>query len=200
MGAQSQDTNNNNLRWRGALLLLIVLTFLPEIIILATSILAKMMGCQTGSEVTCTIGPSSAGDIIRNALKAGSFVGFRFSDGLAALWLALACFLVSKGWTRLSSRLLLAFIVTLICAFVPYFGPMLSIGYLVNPNCNPNEGGIGPCMIYGGNIDSVAHDTVRLAWRMIDGAPIALGIFVVYAIVLIGVRFFPKGRTPAPTK
>ena len=63
--------------------MLIVLTFLPEIIILATSILAKMMGCQTGSEVTCTIGPSSAGDIIRNALKAGSFVGFRFSDGLA---------------------------------------------------------------------------------------------------------------------
>ncbi|GKQ51559.1 hypothetical protein [Bradyrhizobium sp. Ce-3] len=179
-------------------MLFVVLTFFPEIIVLATSVVAKLKGCQPSSNVTCEIGPSSAGEIIRSALEAGSFVGLRFSDGLAAIWLTLGCFLIWKGWQRLSSRLLLGLAVSLVCAFVPYFGPMLSIGSLVNPNCNPNEGGIGPCMIYGGNIGFVAHDTVRLAWRIADGAPIALGIFGIFAIVAIGAQIVAR-RATSPT-
>lgn len=184
--------------WGWALLLLIALTFLPEIVVLATSAVAKLKGCQAGSNVTCEIGPSSAGEIIRSALEAGSFVGLRFSDGLAAIWLTLGFFLIWKGWMRLSSRLLLGLAISLVCAFVPYFGPMLSIGSLVNPNCNPNEGGVGPCMIYGGNIGVVAHDTVRLAWRIADGAPIALGIFGIYAIAVIGVQLISRRVAPPP--
>jgi hypothetical protein len=181
-------------RWRAALLLLVALPFVPELVILATSGLARLSGCDAGSDVVCRIGPSSAAAIIRNALEAGSIVGARFGDGLAAVWLAACCVLVTLGWSHLWSRLLLAFVIALVCAFVPYFGPMLSIDHLINPNCLPNEGGVGPCMIYGGNVGSVAHDAVRLGWRIIEGAPVALGIFVVYAVVAFGMYLYSKRK------
>ena len=85
----------------------------------------------------------------------------------------------------LSSRLMLAFSVSLIFAFVPYFGPMLSIGHLVNPNCSPNEGRVGPCVVYGGNVGSVAHDTVFLSWWVFRGAPVALAAFGLYVLFVL---------------
>jgi hypothetical protein len=189
------STNTRQWRWKTALVFLVVLPLIPELVIFATSLLAQILGCTPGSEAVCTIGPGSAAGIIRNALKAGSFLGFRFSDGLAAVWLILGCWLATLGWTRLRSRLLLAFALTMVCAFVPYFGPMLSIDHLINPKCLPNEGGVGPCMIYGGNIGAVAHDTERLVWRIIAGAPIALVIFVVYAITAIWIHLRSRKRT-----
>ncbi len=180
--------------------MLVVLPLLPEIVIFVTSILAQVMGCQPGGETGCAIGPSSAGAIIRKALRAGSLVGSRFGDGLAAVWLALSYLFITLGWTRLSSRLLLAFGASLFCAFVPYFGPMLSIEYLANPKCYPNEGGVGPCIIYGGNIGSVAHDTVRLGWRIIDGAPIALGMLAIYAIIAAGLYLARRKRVAPSTE
>src|SRR5262249_60856939 len=106
-----------------------------------------------------------------------------------------ACYVpVTLGWSRLWSRLLLAFAVSLIYAFAPYFGPGLSIDHLVNENCLPNEGFVGPCRIYGGNVGSIAHDTVRLGWSIIKGAPIAFGVFLAYAAIAIGIHLFSRNR------
>ncbi|MBR1179542.1 hypothetical protein JQ617_36645 [Bradyrhizobium sp. KB893862 SZCCT0404] len=165
-------------------MLLVVLPFLPELVILLTSLFAELWGCRPGSDTGCSIG-SSAAEIIRHALDAGFVVGSRFGDGLAVLWLAACCWLITQGWPRLWSRLLLAFAVSLVCAFVPYFGPMLSISHLVNPKCSPNEGGVGDCIVYGGDVGGVAHQVVGLGWRILEGAPIAIGIFVLYAIVAV---------------
>ena len=49
-------------------------------------------------------------------------------------------------------------------------------------------------MIYGGKVGSVAHDAVRLGWRIVEGAPIALGIFVVYVIVAFGIYLYSKRK------
>jgi len=187
-------------RWRSALMLLVVLPFLPELVIFATSLFAEISGCRPDSTSACEIGSSSAATIIRDALKAASEVGFSFSQGVAAVWLAVGCIFITWGWRRVASRLLLALALSLVCAFVPYFGPMLSIGHLINPNCYPNEGGVGPCMIYGGNVGTVAHDAVRLAWRMADGAPIALGIFIVYTVVTIVMHLREKRRDEQPAR
>ncbi|MCJ9706487.1 MULTISPECIES: hypothetical protein [unclassified Bradyrhizobium] len=178
-------------------MLFVVLPFVPELAILLTSLFAAISGCQPGTDAGCPIG-SSAAEIIRHALEASLLVGSRFGDGLAALWLAACCWLITLGWSRLWIRLLLALAVSLICAFVPYFGPMLSISYLVNPKCSPNEGGVGDCIVYGGDVGSVAHKVVSLGWRIIEGAPIAIGIFVVYAIVaaLIERRSRRQGLRP----
>jgi hypothetical protein len=194
------SANTRRWLWRAALLLLVALPLIPELVIFATSMLAQVLGCTPESEAVCTIWPSSAAAIIRNALKAGSLLGFRFSDGLAAIWLILCYCLVTLGWSRLRSRVLLAFALSMVCAFVPYFGPMLSIDHLINPKCLPNEGGVGPCIIYGGNIGAVAHDTERLVWRVIAGAPIALAIFVVYVTIAFWAYLRSKNRTNRPAR
>lgn len=174
-------------------MLLVLLPFVPEVAILLTSLFAAISGCQPGSDAGCRIG-SSAADIIRHALEASLLVGSRFGDGLAALWLASCCWLITLGWPRLWIRLLLAFAISLICAFVPYFGPMLSISHLVNPRCSPNEGGVGDCIVYGGDVGGVAHKVVSLGWRIIEGAPIAIGIFVVYAIIAVIIELRSRKR------
>lgn len=187
------DGNAHRLRWRAALLLLLALPFLPELVILLTSFFAAISGCHPGSSAPCELGLGSAAEIIRHALTAGYLVGSRFGDGLAALWLASCCGLVTLGWTGLWSRLLLAFAISAVCAFAPYFGPMLSISHLVNPRCTPNEGGVGACIVYGGDLGGVAHQVVGLGWRIIEGAPIAVGIFVAYAIVAVIIHLRARG-------
>jgi hypothetical protein len=183
--------------WKGALLLLVVLPLLPEIVILAATLFAAVIGCHVASETACAVGPSSVGDIIRVALEAGSLVGSKFGDGWVVAWVALCYVLIVQGWARLSRRLLLGLVVSLIFAFLPYFGPILSIEHLANPKCLPNEGAIGPCTMYGGNIGSVAHDAVRLGWRTIDGAPIAFGTFLAFLTFAVGAYLIGR-RSAAP--
>jgi hypothetical protein len=190
-----------HLPWRGALLALVVLPFIPEVLILATSAYAAVVGCQIASEIACAVGPPSASDVIRAALQAAYFIGRKFADGnVVVAWLVLCFLLIVFGWVRLSSRLLLGLAVSLIFAFLPYFGPMLSIGPLENPACNPNEGAVGRCKIYGGNVDSAAHDAVRLGWKIFDGAPFALGTFLIFAIIAIAMHFLAKKPIAPPIK
>lgn len=172
--------------WRIGLLVLFVLPLLPEIVTLTISAIAEVSGCQVDDEKVCAVGPiSSVSSVIHLALRAGFLVGVSFGSGVAAVWLALCYVSIVLGWTGLSSRLMLAFSVSLIFAFVPYFGPMLSIGHLVNPNCSPNEGRVGPCVVYGGNVGSVAHDTVFLSWWVFRGAPVALAAFGLYVLFVL---------------
>jgi hypothetical protein len=182
--------------WRGVLLPIVMLPLLPEIVILATSVHAGAIGCHAGGDSTCEVGPTSASEIIRIALQAAYFIGSKFADDSIVLaWLAVCFVSIILGWAQLSSRLLLGFSISLIFAFLPYFGPLLSIGHLENPKCIPNEGGIPPaCVIYGGDVGNAAHDAVRLGWKSFVGAPVALGAFVLFSIFAICVHFIAKKR------
>jgi hypothetical protein len=185
--------------WRIVLLVLVVLPLIPEIVTLTVSVVAELSGCQVGDETVCAIGPLwSVSHFIRLALNAGFRVGVDFSSGLAVVWLALCYVSITRGWTGLSSRLILAFSVSLLLALVPYLGPMISIGHLENPNCQPNEGGVGPCVIFGGNVGSIVHKNVYLAWQVFKGAPLALGTFGVYVLFLLFARH-ALGRRAAPS-
>jgi hypothetical protein len=174
--------------WRLALLLLVLLPFLPELAIYAATALAKMKGCAVDQKLACLIGPISVSGTIVWALETGLLRGASFSVGIAAAWLGLCYIVVSLGWAHMSSRLLLAFVVTVIFALLPYFGPMLALAHLVNPNCQPNEGGVGPCVIYGGHIGDAAHHAVTEPWLIFIGGPIAFGSFLVYVLVALVVR------------
>jgi hypothetical protein len=186
--------------WRGALLSLILLPLLPEVLIIAASTYAGAVGCQVDSKMACAVGPPSASEVIRTALQAAYFIGSKFADDyIVVAWLASLYLLIFLGWTRLSSRLLLALGASLIFGFLPYFGPMLAIGHLANPNCQPNEGGIPPgCTIYGGDVGNAAHDAVRLGWKFFNGAPVALAAFVVFVILMFGASLVSRRRPRSP--
>ena len=184
--------------WRRLLLVLVLVPLLPEIVVFLVSAVASVAGCKPGGEAVCAAGPVHASDFIALALLAASWIGIAFGFGLAAIWLALCCLAITRGWRRIPHRVLLAFVVCLLFAVIPYFGPMLSILHLVNPQCVPNEGGVGTCILYGGDVGDTANSVVALPWMMFLGAPIALGAFVTYAIVLAGLRHVARRRGPRP--
>lgn len=197
------DTRSNNGRrrslWRGGLLLLVLLPLLPEILILAVSVYAAAVGCQADAGFACAVGPPSASGVIRAALKVAYAVGTKFADdNIVIAWLVCCFLLIILGWSKLASRLLLAFGVTLIFAVLPYFGPILAIGPLVNPKCRPNEGGVPPeCTIYGGDVGSAAHNAVRLGWKFFYGAPVAFVAFVLFVILVLGAHLISRRRAAA---
>jgi hypothetical protein len=185
MATQPYVTSRSHL-WRTALVALVVLPALPEILILATSLIAQLHGCSADDKTACVIGPfPSASSIIHVLLRAGFVVGAGFLSGLAPLWLALCYVAITRGWSNLFSRLALGFMVTLIFAFVPYLGPMDSIGQLLGPHCQPNEGGVGSCRLYGENIGGVANGNVYLASQFFIGAFVAFVAFGLYLLFLL---------------
>jgi hypothetical protein len=188
--------------WRGALLSLVLLPLLPEVLIIVARTYAGVVGCQIDSKLACAVGPPSAAETIRTALQAAYFIGSKFADDSIVLaWLASCYALIILGWTRLSSRLLLSLGASVIFGFLPYFGPILTIAPLANPNCNPNEGGVPPeCIIYGGDVGNAAHDAVRLGWKFFYGAPAALGAFVVFVVVVLGARLVSRRRIASRTQ
>jgi hypothetical protein len=199
MSTESSSSRGRRLE-RGALLALLLLPFLPELLIIATSIYAGAVGCQIDAKMACAVGPPSASEIIRISLHTAYFIGSKFAeDGIVAGWLALCFVLIIFGWSRLSRRLLLAFAASLIFGFLPYFGPMLAIWHLENPYCHPNEGSVGPCKIYGGDVDSAAHDAVRLGWKIFEGAPFAFAAFLVFVVVATIMHLHTRRRiAPSP--
>jgi hypothetical protein len=191
----SQSKERSRRWWRLALLLFVVLPFVPEITILAVTVIANAAGCEAGSKAVCKFGSLSTSSIVGLAVETGMMIGVGSGAGIVAAWLAVCYGFVTLGWSRLVSRLLVALVVSLVFAALPYLSPALSLVPLVNENCRPNEGGVGPCFIYGGDIGSVAHETVTLPWFMAQGALIALGAFVVYVIIAVILRIMPK-RSP----
>jgi hypothetical protein len=149
------------------------------------------------SNKACAIGPLVS-SVIRLALTAGYFVGVTFGSGAVAAWLAVCYVSISRGWTRLLSRLAIAFFVSLIFSFAPYFGPMLSILRLENPYCEPNEGGVGGCAIYGRAIGSIVNSSVVMGWYVFVGAPVALGAFAIYSLFILSVRLATGRRARSP--
>jgi hypothetical protein len=152
------------------------------------------------SSKACAIGPFPVSSIIRIALKAGLFVGDKFGSGVVIVWLALCYVSMTGGWTRFLSRLTLALFVSLIFAFVPYVGPMMSIANLENPLCQPNEASIGPCVMYGGAVGRVVHENIVLGREVVTGGPVAFGAFGLYALFLLIVRVATWARASRSLK
>jgi len=186
-------------RWRLALLVLVVLPFLPELAIYAVGALAKLNGCVADQKQICRIVGVNVGDVLSGLVTAAVFIGTVFVLGLAAVWLVMCYLVIGRGWTGPAARFFLALFATVIFAALPYLAPVLAVAPLANDNCLPNEGG-GPCLIFGGDV-STAHHTVVLPWLLMPGIPIALATAAVYAIVMaiIKARRARASRQPAPS-
>ncbi|MBC9879390.1 hypothetical protein G8O24_18785 [Bradyrhizobium sp. INPA01-394B] len=188
---------SNRYLWRLLSLLLIVIPFLPEIVIVSTAAVAEIMGWD--QKGVCTIYSLPLTKIITFALEAAasSILAVIRTDakwlpvfyaGVSA-WLCLCLITIYLGWASPLSRLLLGFAAALAFAFLPYLGPMLAIASLMNDNCQPNEAGIGSCVVFGGYIGnaeySPVHDAVAIGWLASYGVPLAFGILGIYAIAVI---------------
>jgi hypothetical protein len=185
-------------------LLLVIVPLIPEIAVYGIIGLARVKGCQPDQTDVCLIGAMpvshaigfvlehTAGFIVAQAGSLKFVVGFYFA---AAGWQTACYGALSQGWTRVWSRLLLGFAVALLFVVVPYFGLTIATSYLENENCPPaDEGGFGSCRVFGsyvgGGSYNPMHDAGELGWLALIGAPLALGIFAVYAIwiVVVGIR------------
>ncbi|MDD1537293.1 hypothetical protein C7U89_22960 [Bradyrhizobium sp. WBOS4] len=192
MNAQSKEGPRRRI-WRSALLLFVLVPFLPEIMIAVVSAYAQATGCSAGSEAVCLIGTRPVSDFIRAGLFAAIYIGKWFAAGVVAVWLVACYGAILLGWARLSSRLLMALSLTLIFSFLPYIAPMLSIGPLANLKCSPNEGGVPPgCPIYGGAVGDAAHEAVRLVSAVRDGLPFAVAALFFFVVVAAMLQRFTQ--------
>ncbi|APG12395.1 hypothetical protein M2175_005536 [Bradyrhizobium elkanii] len=170
------------------MLLLVVLPFLPELAISVVGGLAKIDGCVVDQKEVCLIAGVNVSSALSGLITAAVVIGSAFAWlGLAAVWLVMCYLVIVRGWVRLAARLLLALLVTAVFALLPYLAPGFAIAPFTNANCQPNEGGVGTCLIFGGNVGS-AHHTVILQWLIFAGVPIALGTALACAIVIAVVR------------
>ncbi|MET4800586.1 hypothetical protein [Bradyrhizobium sp. LB11.1] len=200
MNAQSIYSSR---RYRLALLLLMIIPFLPEFVILATGASAAFMGWDQRG--LCTFASERASSIIDFVLKVSvSWIVVAVGNQLKWLivfyialttWLCLCLILVSLGWASRLSRLLLGFAVASVLAFLPYFGPWLALASVADENCRTNEAGFGTCVALGGYVWN-AHDTVRIGWLASYGIPLAFGIFGIYAIIVV--FSIPGKKTASP--
>jgi hypothetical protein len=147
--------------WRLSLLVLVILPFLPEVAIYAVMGLAKARGCTLDN--ACRLNGTSLGDFVGAALQAGLFVSFGFGLGLVAVWIVLCCCTITNGWSRLSSRLLIALFVSIIFAGPLYVAPNIALGNLANSQCAAK--GEGSCKVFGAEITATAKDVAYLPYN-----------------------------------
>jgi hypothetical protein len=205
----TEKSRDRSYRWlyRAALLLLLIAAFAPEIVIRATVAIARLKGCELDQENPCLIGTVPVSDIIGWTLQLSArFViaalhssRWWLVHAVIAGWL-IACYVVLiRGWASLLSRLGIGFVVMVISAVLPYFGPMLAIANLSGENCQPNEGGVGACIVFGGYVGdpcaSPVHDAVLLGWEAPYGALLSVAIFAAYTIVVIALRLILAKRS-----
>jgi hypothetical protein len=192
---------------RFALLLLVVIPFVPEIVITTVVALARRKGCVP--DQACRIGSLAVNDIIDWGLRAGAGARVAASDAsLPGFYLAIAgwlvmCYIVlNLGWARVASRLLLGLAVALVFALLPYFGPSLSIASLINEDTCPvnNKGIYDPslCKIFGGKL-SDPDIAARALLDLPHGGLLAIGVFVIYAVVVV-VTGAVSARRPVETE
>jgi len=119
------------LRWwpyRLAFVVFVVLPFLPRIAISAAD---RCLRCLGDGQVC--LAARRVREFSATALQASSRHGY-ISIAVAVGWLVVSYLALSLGWRRrITSWLLLAFAVTLIFAFVPYFMPAREFGITNEP-------------------------------------------------------------------
>lgn len=189
---------------RRLFLFLLLVPLAPILSIWAVATVALVSGCRVDQTTQCVVAWFSVNEIIEATLRVAAasvvelversdrwLLAYNLATGL---WLV-ACLLASvRGWLDTLSRTLLGLLATIVCAFAPYFGPILAIGLLSRGwHCEPNAGGVGDCRIFGGAVDS-AHAAVRLAEPTLSfGGIILCGVlFLGYAIAIVSVRLLSR--------
>ena len=164
-----------------------MLPFLPAISIYVVILLAKITGCHVGEGETCLAGPISVSRTIVAALGTSSPRG-AVSILVACIpvaWLAVCYLAVSRGWARTMSRILLALIVTLSFAALPYLASLPAFGNFVARECQPYNGGFGVCGVFDGNVGGAPHILMIQVWLSFIGVPIGLLAFLFYVVVIL---------------
>ena len=116
------------LRWRPYKLVFIALVVLPFLPALARSAANR---CFSDRQIC--LAADRVSEFVAAALQASFRRGY-ISIAVAVGWLVVCYLALSLGWRkRITSRLLLAFAVTLIFAFFPYFVPVREFGITDGP-------------------------------------------------------------------
>jgi hypothetical protein len=181
-------------RWRHVFVILVILPFVPEFATLLVGAFAGLFGCRVDAKVACTVVGFSVSDLFGATIEAGVLVAASFGFGLVVVWLALCFVAISVAWTGVKTRLALALATTLIFAVLPYVAPLLALAAFIQGDCNPNEGGVGQCWMFGGDIAEAANEAAVLPWFLFVGGPLALGAAAVSAIVIVIVRLIQRRR------
>ena len=172
-------------RWRLILVLLVGLPFLPELAIRLLAFLASARGCAAADLNPCMIGPFSLGIMLRPAIQAAVAVAAILGFGGILVWLWLGFIAVHRGFATVARRLVLAFLVTAMLAYLPYLMPSLAIADLMHADCQPHDAGVGACWIYGTAMGRAPNEAQVVQWFAFTGGPLALVMFAVYAFIAV---------------
>jgi hypothetical protein len=177
---QKMNTNDKQSHrrrgWRLALLLLVVLPFIPEFVVYAAAGLGKLVGCQIDQAKPCVIGPISLGDVIVRSLNVGLFWGRMLGVAIASVvWLPLCYYTMTRGWAGIVSRLFLALVIATLFVLLP-FAPLLVIKSLSDLDCS-----VVPCGILGGVVN---YDHAVKAGEL--GVSLGLAVALLALIVYLG--------------
>lgn len=191
---------------RRLFLVLLLVPLTPVAMIWTAATTALAVGCRVDQATPCIVMWVSVPEIIERLLRvsAGSIVDllersdrWLLSLNVAtAVWLALCYIASTRGWPDTLSRLLIGLLATIVCAFTPYFGPLLSVSLLAKGTpCEPNAGGAGVCRLFGGAVES-AHAAIRLAEPGVALAGImTCGIlYLIFGLVTISSAFMQRER------
>lgn len=173
--------------WRLVFWLAFLLPLVPSLTIFFIGEIATARGCMLAPLDPCQVGPVSLGfaslQAVRLAAGVGTVVGFG-----VPLILGLAYVGLELGFRHLASRLALALLACLLVSFVPVIGPALAMEGLVHPGCQPNEGGVGECMLFGVSLGGEANTLVVMGWFFIIAGPLAFLTFLAYLIIALVLR------------
>lgn len=192
-GSSARD-DHRRLGWRIVFWLAFLLPLVPSLIIFLIGEIASARGCMTAPLEPCIVGPLSLGlaslRAVRLASGMGTVIGFA-----VPLVLALAYVGLELGVRSLGLRIVLAFLACLLLAFVPVIGPSLAMEGLVHPGCQPNEGGVGECTLFGVSLGQQANTMVVMGWFFLIAGPLAFLTFLAYLLIALVLR--ASRRSPA---
>ena len=167
--------------------LLVTMLLLPELFIWAVAALAGLMGCEPGQKHVCLVGSLAVSNVIEWGLSAAGVLSPSWSkyfylavDG----WLVVCLVALIRGWTGVTSRLLLGSAVALFFAVLPNLGPLFAIRMVAELDmCKPESTG---CLIFGGEVRNAygALEKANLAFLNGDALPV-VGILVVFSVFAI---------------
>lgn len=173
--------------WRLVFWLAFLLPLVPSLIIFFIGEIATARGCMLAPLDPCQVGPISLGfaslQAVRLATGVGTVVGFG-----VPLILGLAYVGLELGFRHLASRLALALLVCILVSFVPVIGPALALEGLVHPGCQPNEGGVGECTLFGVSLGGEANTLAVMGWFFLIAGPLAFLTFLAYAVIALVLR------------
>jgi hypothetical protein len=169
------------------LLLFVTVPLLPEIFIWVVAAIAGLAGCKPS--LPCEDVSPAVSELIEGGLRAAGIVRFTWSTYFhlaIGAWLVVGLLILLRGWAGATSRLLIGATLTLFFAVLFVFGPWFAVYMVADANsCNPQKR--TGCFLFGG-----AEESVRGAFQKADhgilneGTLLLVGIFVVFAIFVIG--------------